>query len=150
MTTTQRSDRHSARTTRVLVGVALAAGAVCVVTAAVVAGWPGALGALIGAGVVFAFFGATFAVLRPLTRPATGGTMLVALMLYGTKILLLVAAAVVLAESGLVGDAIDGGALGVTVIVCTLVVTALEIVAATSSRRPLYDLGTPSDLGDGR
>ncbi|MGH1562269.1 hypothetical protein [Mumia sp. DW29H23] len=136
--------------TRVLGGVALASGVACVAVAAVVAGGPGALGALIGAVVVLAFFGATFAVLRPLTRPATGGTMLAALMLYGTKILLLVAAAVALSRSGLLGDPIDAQALGVTVIVCTLVVTGLEVVAATSSRTPVYDLGTAPDLGEER
>ncbi|MBW9211111.1 hypothetical protein KV100_15750 [Mumia sp. zg.B21] len=141
MTTTQRSDRHTARLTRVLGGAALVAGVACVAVGGAVSGGPGALGALIGAVVVLSFFGTTFALLRPLTRPATGGTMLVALMLYGTKILVLLAAALALSSSGLLGDPVDAQALGVTVIVCTLVVTGLEVVAATSSRTPLYDLG---------
>lgn len=150
MTTTQRPDRHTARVTRVLGGVALATGAACVLVAAATGGAAGALGAFIGAAVVLAFFGVTFAVLRPLTQLARGGTMLVALMLYGTKMLVLVAAALALGESGLLGDQVDPGALGVTMIVCTLVVTALEVVAATSVRRPLYDLGDSPDLGAGR
>ncbi|TNC42876.1 hypothetical protein [Mumia zhuanghuii] len=150
MTTTQRSDRPAARLPRVLAGVALGTGLVCVGVASLVSGSPGALGAAIGAVVVIAFFGVTAAVLGPLTRMATGSAMLVALMLYGTKVLVLLAAAVALSRSGLLGDGIDARALGVTIIVCTLVVTVLEVVSATTRRQPLYDLGSTPDLGEER
>lgn len=150
MTTTQSNDRHSVRLSRVLSGVAVATGLVCIAVAAAVAGGAGALGALIGAVVVLVFFGVTQLVLRPLTRLATGSAMLVALMLYGTKILVLLAAAVALSESGLLGDGIDAQALGITVIACTLVVTVLEVVSATAHREPLYDLEKTPDLGERR
>ncbi|WP_157805046.1 hypothetical protein [Mumia flava] len=122
-------------------GSAVAVAVVCVVVAAVAAGLSGALGALVGAGVVLVFFGVTATVLPPLTEQASGNALLVALLLYGTKILLLLLGAVVLARSGVLGDQIDAAALGLTVIACTLAVTVIEIVAATRSRTPLYDLG---------
>lgn len=150
MTTPETADRGAATAPRLLVGLGLGAAAACVVVSAVAAGWPGFWGGLLGAAIALAFSGFTLAVLRPLTRPATGTTMLVALMLFGTKVLALVAGALLLSASGLLASAVDRRALGVTMIVCVLVVTLLEVVAFVRRREPLYDLDRAPDLGEGR
>ncbi|MFD1826213.1 MULTISPECIES: hypothetical protein [Mumia] len=144
MTTTQSSTRRPVRVTRVLGGVVLAAAVSCMAGSALVAGGPGVVGSLIGVALVAFLLGFTAVALKVLAKPANGATLLIALLLYSTNVLFVAALALVLTQSGALGDVVHGGALGITLLVGALVSTALFVVAAVTSRQPLYDLGVES------
>lgn len=119
--------------------VVVAVVAVAVSTAA--AGSAGLWGSLLGVGLVAGFFGLSLYVLG-VTRTADPLlVLLVALALYGAKVVALGVAFLALNLADLVGDPFHRGALGLTVIACTLSWTVGEIVGATRHREPLYDLG---------
>jgi len=105
-----------------------------------VAGLRGLYGALIGAALVAVFFLSSLLVLGPTKRISPTVTMLIAMLLYGAKIVALVVFMVVLFQPGGFGERLDRESLAGTVIALTLVWTVLEIRAATKSRQPLYDL----------
>lgn len=119
----------------------IAVSAVCVGVATWAVGESGLWGSLLGAGLVLVFFSMSLVALGATARLDPTLTLLIALALYTAKIIALAVAFVVLNGAGLMGDPFDRTALGVTVIVCTLVWTILEIVASVKHREPLYDLG---------
>ena len=114
---------------------AIAAG-VC----ATVSGLPGLYGALIGSALVAAFFISSLLVLGPTKRISPTLTMLIAMLLYGAKVVALVVFMVFLFQPGGIGESLDRESLAGTVVALTLVWTVLEIRAATKSRQLLYDL----------
>lgn len=126
---------------RVALLPSVAVSAVCVALGAWVAGQTGFWGSLLGAGLVLVFFSMSLVALGATTHLDPTLTLLIALALYTVKIIALAVAFVALNGAGLLGDPFDRTALGVTVIVSTLVWTVLEIVASVKHREPLYDLG---------
>ncbi|KAA1423817.1 hypothetical protein FE697_009650 [Mumia zhuanghuii] len=139
--TTESSTRRPVKVTRALIAVVLLTAVACVAGSALVAGGPGVVGALIGLVLVAFLLGFTAVALRVLARPANGATLLIALLLYATNVMFVVAVALALTRSGVLGDAVHSGALGITVLVGALVGTVLFLVAAVTTREPLYDLG---------
>ncbi|UPK73899.1 hypothetical protein MU582_15850 [Nocardioidaceae bacterium SCSIO 66511] len=125
-------------------GAFVPTGAVAIVAVAVSAlsaGLTGLWGSLLGAALVFAFFGLSLVVLGTTRAADPILVLMVALALYGAKVVALFVAFILLNAADLVGDPFHRTALGVTIIACTLTWTVGEIVGATRHREPLYDLG---------
>lgn len=112
----------------------------CVLVSAAVAGLPGVFGAAIGAAVVFVFFMSSPLVLGPIATVSPQLSMVVALTFFGTKVIALVALVVVLLNPEGMGRHLHEGSLGGTLIVCTIALTAMQLLTAKRSRQPLYDL----------
>ncbi|MFS0886739.1 hypothetical protein [Aeromicrobium sp. 179-A 4D2 NHS] len=127
---------------------ALAAIAVCAVVAALVAGGPGLLGALIGGGVVMLFFGATPTVLGPVAKATPTLSLLFAMIFFVTKVVALLALFLVLQRSAGESGPIDPESVSVTVIATTLAWLFLRVLDATRERTPVYDLPERHDEGD--
>lgn len=119
---------------------ALAAIVVCAVTAAVVVGGPGLLGAVIGGVIVVAFFGSTPAVMGPVAKATPALSLMFAVIFFFTKVVALLALFVVLRRSSGDAGAIDAESVSVAVIVTTLVWLFLRVVDSTRERTPVYDL----------
>lgn len=107
---------------------------------AAVAGSEGLYGALVGAALVAAFFLSSLLVLGPTKSISPTATMIIALLLYGAKVVALVVFMVFLFQPSGIGEKLDRESLAGTVVALTLVWTVLEIRAATKSRQLLYDL----------
>jgi len=120
---------------------ALLVTALCALVAGVAVGEKGTYGALVGGAIVCVFFASSPLALGPVTKVSPHLSMLVALTFFLTKVVALVALFVVILGPDGIGRHFDDRALGGTVIVTTLVWTALQIRAAQHSRQPLYDLG---------
>ncbi len=114
--------------------------AACIVVAVFVIGADGALGAAVGAAVVFVFFVSSPLVLGPVTAVSPHLSLVVAMTFFVTKAVALVAVMVVLVDDDGVGKNVHRGALGITLIVCTLALTVMQVRMATKSRQLLYDL----------
>jgi len=114
----------------------------CVGVATATRGDTGLWGSLVGASLVYVFFGTSLLVLGATRTIEPVLALLVALGLYTAKVIALALAFVFLQGSGLLGEPLHRGALGLTVIVCTLAWTVFQIAAAVRHRQPLYDLGT--------
>jgi len=114
----------------------------CVVVATAARGTSGLWGSLLGAGLVYAFFGLSLVVLGATATVEPAIALLVALGLYTAKVIALALTFVLLQHLGLLGEPLHRGALALTVIVCTLAWTVLQIAGAVRHRQPLYDLGT--------
>jgi ATP synthase protein I len=117
-------------------------GTAAVVLGALVAGSPAAAGATIGHVMVCVFF-AFGAVLGVVAKVAPAASMLVALLTYTLNVVLVGLVFVGLARSGALQDAVAPRWLAGAVIACTLVWTTTQIVVATRTRQPIFDL--PSD-----
>lgn len=115
--------------------------AVCAVIAAVVGGGDSFVGALIGGGLVSIFLGANPAILEPAAKasPATG--MLAAMALFMGKVMVMIVLLAVFLNVDAVSDRVDPRALGFTLIVASLVSTALQARAFSRARVLAYDLG---------
>ena len=111
----------------------------CVAIAAVTRGSTGLWGSLVGATLVYAFFGASMVVLRSTRTADPEVALLVALGLYTGKVVALALTFVLLQQSGLLGEPLHRGALALTVIVCTLAWTVLQITSTVRQRQPIYD-----------
>lgn len=122
----------------------LGAGVVASGVGAAVAGRTGLLGAALGTVLVTAVFTLALVVLGGARRVDPWLTLVLALALYVAQVAGLAITFVVLSQTGLLGDPFDRTALGVTVIVCTLVWSVAQVVASVRHREPLYDLGETS------
>ena len=145
MTTDAKQARQSHRRLppALLAGVLLVSFG-CVVIAAATSGSTGLWGSLVGAALVFAFFGASLVVLGATRTAEPAVALLVALVLYTAKVVALALIFVLLQGAGLLGEPLHRGALALTIIVCTLAWTALQLAVAVRARVPLYDVGTRS------
>lgn len=119
---------------------AVISSALAAVVCVAVSGLPGLYGALIGSALVAVFFITSLLVLGPTKRISPTVTMLIAMLLYGAKVVALVVFMVFLFQPGGIGESLDRESLAGTVVALTLVWTVLEIRAATKSRQLLYDL----------
>jgi len=119
-------------------------GGVSVLLAAVTRGSTGLFGAVVGAGLVLAFFSVSHLVLERTAHLPPELTFLVALGLYTVKVVVLALTFVLLSGLDLLGDPLHRGALGLSVIACTLTWTVAEVRHAMTARIPAYDLGGKS------
>ena len=117
-----------------------AVGLAAVTLAALVSGGPAATGAAIATGMVCGFFGLGALVLGVVTRLAPAASLLVAMLTYTLKVVLIGVVFLALSRSGALGGAVDAEWLGGTVIGCTLVWSASQIVLNVRARQPLYEL----------
>jgi ATP synthase protein I len=95
--------------------------------------------------VVFFCFGAL--TVNAVSTVAPGASLLVALLTYTLQVVLLFVVFAALAASPAVGGAIDEDWVAGAVIVGTLVWVVGQIVAATRSRLPIYDLPEAGPVG---
>lgn len=116
----------------------------CLIIAAAVAGLPGAIGATLGATIVGIFFMSSPLVLGPIAKVSPQLSMVVALTFFMTKVVALVALVVVLLNPDGIGQHVHEASLGGTLIVCTIALTAMQLVVAKRSRQTLYDLDSES------
>lgn len=122
-------------------GVAsLAVGGLLVLLGAVVTGASGAAGAAVGAAAVVVFFSFGALAVNAVSTVAPGASLLVALLTYTLQVVLLFVVFAALQASPAVGTSIDQGWVAGAVIAETLVWVVAQIVAATRSRLPIYDL----------
>ena len=143
-TDTERARQSHQSLPPALVGGALLVSLGCVLVAAATSGSTGVWGSLVGAALVFAFFGASLVVLGATRTAEPAVALLVALALYTAKVVALALVFVLLQGAGLLGEPLHRGALALTIIVCTLAWTALQVAVAVRARVPLYDVGTRS------
>jgi ATP synthase protein I len=132
------------REVRTAVLASAAVGLLLVVVAALVAGAPAAAGAVIGAVAVVVFFGFGALTVNAVSAVAPRASLVVALLTYTLQVVLLFAVFASLAASPAVGTTIDRGWVAGAVIAETMVWVVAQIVAATRSRQPLYDLPVPA------
>jgi len=147
MTTTVRPDTGRRRgTTPVLVvaGVCVAVSvAVTAFAGGLVAGSPGALGALVGGSIALCFFMFGSLVVESATRMAPQTAIVVALMTYTLQVALVAAAFALLTSTGAVGTTLSGGWIAGGVIVATVTWTLAQLVASARARIPAYDIDLP-------
>jgi ATP synthase protein I len=120
-----------------------AAGLLLVLVAAAVSGSAGAAGAAVGAAAVVVFFAFGALTVNAVSAVAPGASLVVALLTYTLQVVLLFVVFAALAASPAVGTTIDEQWVAGAVIGETLVWVVAQIVAATRSRQPLYDLPAP-------
>jgi ATP synthase protein I len=146
MTTAPLPPGTPARPVRISREVRLAAAATCaigvplVALSALVSGLPGAAGAVLGTLLVVLFFGFGALTVDAVATISPAASLLVALLTYTLQVVALGMVFLVLRASGTLDTTIDAGWLGGSVIAATLVWLVAQIVAATRSRQPLYDL----------
>jgi hypothetical protein len=103
------------------------------------------LGALIGGVLVSIFLSASPAILEPATKANPSMSLLIALSLFGGKVAVLMVLLAVFVNIDSVSDHVDSTALGLTLLVTSMVSTGLQILAFTRARVPTYDLGNSSE-----
>lgn len=118
----------------------VAVGVLGVIVFALVSGSDGAVGALIGAGLVLLFFGIGQLVLGRAIGKEPVIVLFVAMTLYTVKILLIGGSLLLLDATGTLDGVADKLALAVTTIACALAWSVGQILGATRARIPLYDL----------
>lgn len=118
---------------------------VCAVVAGLVRGQEACFGALIGGVLVSIFLSASPAILEPATKANPSMSLLIALSLFGGKVAVLMVLLAVFVNIDSVSDHVDSTALGLTLLVTSMVSTALQILAFTRARVPTYDLGNSSE-----
>jgi hypothetical protein len=127
-------------------GVTLVVGTVAVLLAALVTGAPGALGAAIGVGMVLVFFGFGALTVNAVAAVSPGASLLVALLTYVLQVVAVGVVFVALRSSGALDGTVDAGWVAGTLIAATVCWLVAQVVAATRSRQPLYDL--PAGAGE--
>lgn len=159
MTTTVRPDEGLAPPGRPGVGPAaprvLAAAVSCVVVTVLLTAGAGALldgrsaaaGGLVGGGMAAAFFLFGSATVAAATRLAPQVALVVAMSTYLLQVVAVLAVFAALTSAGLVGDTLAAGWLAAGVIAATVVWTVAQMVFTARARIPLYDLGTPRQVG---
>jgi hypothetical protein len=143
VTTATRATAPSGVLTRSAAGCA-AVIATVVVLAGVVAGRPGALGALCGGLLVLVVFWAGTASLELMTRKSAEIALLVAMITYSAQIMVVLGVLIGLTASGLV-DEVSRGWLAVAVIAGSLVWSAAQIAVAGRARIPTYASAADAD-----
>jgi ATP synthase protein I len=123
-------------------------GVLAVVVAALVTGSSGAAGAAVGAGMVLVFFGTGAVVVNAVASVSPTASLLIALLTYTLQVVLVGLVFAALNGSGLLDSTVDRTWAGAAVIAATLVWLVAQIVSATRSRQPLYDL--PEHPSDGQ
>jgi hypothetical protein len=123
----------------------LVATVVCAVVAGLVRGQEACIGALVGGVLVSIFLSASPAILEPATKANPSMSLLIALSLFGGKVAVLMVLLAVFVNIDSVSDHVDSTALGLTLLVTSMVSTGLQILAFTRARVPTYDLGNSSE-----
>lgn len=136
--TTARDATRSASQVLGAVLASLVAGLVCAVVATTATGTSGLYGALIGAGLVIVFFGLGHLVLTGLRSVEPATFFLIAMLTYVLQVMCLLA---VFGSFASWSASVSDTALGLTIVVCTLVWTAALVVTSRRQRTPLFDLG---------
>ena len=136
---TERQSRFATVMPRDAAVPALLVSIGCVAVATASRGATGLWGSLLGATLVLAFFATSVVVLGATRTTEPALVLLVALGLYTAKVVALALVFVLLSAFGLLGEPLHRGALALTVIVCTLTWTAVQIAAALRHRQPVYD-----------
>jgi ATP synthase protein I len=135
-------------------GVTLVTGLLAVLAAALVSGAAGASGAAIGAGMVLLFFGFGALTVNLVAAISPAASLLVALLTYVLQVVAVGVTFAALQASGALGGPVDAGWVAGTLIGATVCWLTAQVVAATRSRQPLYDLpagpgGAALRAGDG-
>lgn len=120
--------------------VTAAIGLALVLIAALVTGEAGAAGASIGWVLATSALLVGTVTVHGVTRAAPAASLLVALLTYVLTVLGLALVFVALTRSGVIGDTVDAGWLGGTVIACTVVWVTVAVALALRLRQPIYDL----------
>jgi len=128
MATYSRVVRRSAALTAVVA-------AVCVAVCAVLGGAKGFYGALIGVGIVTAFFGISVLVVGRAARISPHVMMAAAMISYVVKIIGFAIVVIALGKS----TAFDGRMLGFTALICILAWTAAEVITAMKLKLPYVE-----------
>jgi ATP synthase protein I len=138
--TTEQPRTRQGRSVLGPLAVTATMGLLLVALAAVLTGPSGALGALIGTGLVATVFtfGAVAVGLVALVAPAA--SLLVALLTYTLQVVLVGMVYVGLSSGGALDGPVDARWLSAAVIACTLAWTATQITVTVRSRQPVYDL----------
>jgi ATP synthase protein I len=138
--TTEQPRTRQGRSVLGPLAVTSAVGLALVALAAVLTGPPGALGALIGTGLVASVFafGAVAVGLVALVAPAA--SLLVALLTYTLQVVVVGLVYMGLSSGGALDGPVDARWLSAAVIACTLAWTATQITVTVRSRQPVYDL----------
>jgi ATP synthase protein I len=119
---------------------ALAVVAVCVVVAWVSVGGEGALGAALGGVLVCGLFLANPVALGPVTKVMPQASIGVALLFFGTKVLLVLALLTALLDPDGFGASVDAHAVVLTVIAMTIAWMVLLVRDHARARMLIYDL----------
>ena len=140
--TTAQSTPAPGRVLRGPLSSAGLAGLVLVVTAALVAGSPGAAGAAIGAAMVCVVFAFGAVVLGVVAMVAPAAFMLVAFLTYTLQVVLVGVGYLALRSGNALEGPVDARWLSGAVIACTLAWTIAQIAGFTRARVPVYELGS--------
>jgi len=123
--------------------VTLVLGVATIAAAALLSGSAAAAGAAVGAGMVLVFFGLGALTVNAVAAVSPGASLMVALLTYVLQVLAVGVVFLVLDASGALDSRVDAEWLAGTVIAATLCWITAQVVAATRSRQPLYDLPAP-------
>ncbi|MGI8888278.1 MAG: hypothetical protein ACR2GB_04815 [Nocardioidaceae bacterium] len=142
MTTTAKTTGISpgASLVRLCVTPTLLAGAISAIAAGASAQLPGIAGAGLGTALVVGFFGFGRAVLTGMRNVDPTYLLVIALLTYGLQVVALLALFAAFQQNPSWLASLSTTALGVTVIVCTLVWTTGLVFAARHERISLYEL----------
>lgn len=127
---------------RLLVRSAALTGALGLLAAAVAAtldGAPGALGVLVGTGLVLVVLLGGSLVVDAVAAVLPVASLLVALLTFGLQVLAVLVVLSALDGSGLVGATLDRGWLGGAVVGATMLWLAVQVRLHTSARIPVFD-----------
>lgn len=144
--TTEPRPAPRIRGTAVLVrtaGATLLLGLLAILLGALVSGSAAAYGALVGTVLVVGIFGFGTFTVNAVAALMPTASLLVAVMTYTLQVVLMALAFIALAGSGALDETIDRAWLGGTVIAGTMVWLVVQIVLATRSRIPVYDISLP-------
>jgi hypothetical protein len=114
--------------------------AACAVVAAVLAGSPGVLGALLAGVVVVAFLGSTPVVMGPVARTSPVLSLPAAVLFFLVKAFCAMAVLLLLFDVGGVAEHVDREAFGLSAVVCSLAWTTLALQRFRRRRVLAYDL----------
>lgn len=144
--TTEPRPAPRIRGTAVLVrtaGATLLLGLLAILLGALVSGSAAAYGALVGTVLVVGIFGFGTFTVNAVAALMPTASLLVAVMTYTLQVVVMALAFIALAGSGALDETIDRAWLGGTVIAGTMVWLVVQIVLATHSRIPVYDISLP-------
>ena len=116
-------------------------GTVCGLVFLATDGSAGAAGSVMGAVLVIAFFCLGRLVLEAMRVTDAWVYLVIALLTYGLQVVALLALFAAFQRNPSWETSVSPTALGVTVIVCTVVWTTGLVIASRRERTPLYDLG---------
>lgn len=138
--TTAPTKPGTGRTVLGPLSVVAVLGVALVVTAGLVTGRPGALGALVGVLLVTSVFGFGGLVVGVVARVAPATSLLVALLTYTLQVVVVGLVYVALSSGGALERDVDARWLSGAVIAGTLAWTTTQILVTVRTRQPVYDL----------